>query len=299
MGAGRWYRLEAQFDAVGGAGVLSVQVAAERAVRWGAWGVGFVERLAARSGRGVEGEVMNILYHESCMDGSAAALIALQDNPGAKLIPMQYGDPPPDGLKGEHVVIVDFSFKRELTECLIEESASFLCLDHHKTAEEELRGLPDCIFDMDRSGARMAWDYWNPDVKPPWWVLYIEDRDLWRWKLGASRAINASLRSYGLTVDALRDIIDADIPIAVHEQQGRAILRYQQQVIEQHVRHAEDTELLGHVVPVVNATCLFSEIVGELAKGKPFAASYFVKSNGERVYQLRSDEDGFDVGALA
>ena len=57
--------------------------------------------------------------------------------------------------------------------------------------------------------------------------------------------------------------------------------------------------MFGYTVPVVNATLLFSEIVGRLAKGHPFAASFFVKANGERVFQLRSAPDGVDVSALA
>lgn len=240
-----------------------------------------------------------ILYHASCMDGSAAALIASDAHPGAELIPIQYGDALPRPLKGEHIIIVDFSFKRELMSTLIEESESLLCLDHHKTAAEELDGLPGCEFDMNRSGARMAWDRWGKG-EPPWWVRFTEDRDLWRWVLPRSKEVNASLRSYGLGVDDLRQVIAADLSLGAHIQMGESILRYQRQVIDQHKRNAEVKELLGHRVPVVNATTLFSEIVGELAEGHLFAASYFVKSNGERVYQLRSKApDGFDVGSLA
>ena len=239
-----------------------------------------------------------ILYHDSCMDGSAAAIIAYTAHPEARLIPVQYGDPLPEPLAGKHIIMVDFSYKREVMECLQEQAVSFICLDHHKTAEEELRGVPDCEFDMNRSGARMAWDKWN-DREPPWWVLYIEDRDLWRFDLVGSRDVNASLRSYGMSPRSLTQTIADEIPIERHATMGEAIMRYQRQVIDQHARHAEDAELFGHTVPVVNATVLFSEIVGSLAKDREFAASYFVKANGDRVYQLRSDENGLDVSELA
>ena len=38
-------------------------------------------------------------------------------------------------------------------------------------------------FDMNHSGARLAWDYFHPGKEPPKFINYIEDCDLWAWKL--------------------------------------------------------------------------------------------------------------------
>jgi nanoRNase/pAp phosphatase (c-di-AMP/oligoRNAs hydrolase) len=50
---------------------------------------------------------------------------------------------------------------------------------------------------------------------------------------------------------------------------------------------------------VVNATCLFSEIAGELAQDEQFAACYFDRRDGKRQWSLRSDDNGLDVSAIA
>jgi hypothetical protein len=50
-------------------------------------------------------------------------------------------------------------------------------MDHHKSALEDLKGLsPNIYFDMERSGAQLAWNYFHPGVKPPKFIQYIEDR---------------------------------------------------------------------------------------------------------------------------
>jgi nanoRNase/pAp phosphatase (c-di-AMP/oligoRNAs hydrolase) len=55
----------------------------------------------------------------------------------------------------------------------------------------------------------------------------------------------------------------------------------------------------GHTIRAVNATVLFSEIAGELAKGMPFGACYFDRFDGKRQWSLRSDEQGVDVSLIA
>jgi hypothetical protein len=76
------------------------------------------------------------------------------------------GKPPPD-VTGLDVAIVDFSYKRPVMIELARKAKSILVLDHHKTAEAEL--IEPCPgievhFDMNRSGAVMAWEYFHPGV---------------------------------------------------------------------------------------------------------------------------------------
>jgi hypothetical protein len=81
--------------------------------------------------------------------------------------------------------------------------------------------------------------------------------------------------------------------------EGEAILRRERQIVGEHVRHAREIELGGHRVLAVNATVLFSEIAGELAKNHPFGACYFDRGDGKRAWSLRSTEGGVDVSEVA
>lgn len=265
-----------------------------------------------------------VIYHAGCWDGFCAAWLFHHAFPDAEFVPAHHGTPPPD-VTGLDVFIVDFSYKRPVMLNICIAAKSLTVLDHHKTAEADLNGLdddcelrgcvrPTVVFDMDKSGGRLAWEYlqentngeffWGPGadnepeaVDPPWIVDYTEDRDLWRWRLPASQAINAAIRSYPLDFD-MWDRLHKESP-EILANGGRAILRREQQIIDQHVRHAANIDIAGHRVPAVNATVLTSEIVGELAKGKPFAVGYFDRHDGKRVWSLRSDPDGLDVSEIA
>jgi uncharacterized protein len=81
--------------------------------------------------------------------------------------------------------------------------------------------------------------------------------------------------------------------------EGAAIIRYQDQIIEQQCKNAVEIEMDGHRVLSVNATVLISEIGGKLAEGRPFSATYFFDGKGRRIWSLRSRDGGVDVSEIA
>lgn len=273
-----------------------------------------------------------VIYHGgACRDGFTAAWVLRKAYPDAEFVPANYGDVPPD-VTGATVVIADFSYPRRVMFDLIHQTRGNLTvLDHHKSAEAELRGidaecyrdtldrLPTVVFDMTKSGARLAWEHawgvcYSPGGRrgladfraydgpvifdnPPWLVRYTEDRDLWRWALPHSPAINAALRTHPLEFAVWDDL--AETHPHGHVIEGEAILRAEQAIVDQHVRHARETDIGGHKVLAVNATTLMSEIAGKLAEGRPFGACYFDDGAGLRRWSLRSTADGVDVSEVA
>lgn len=238
-----------------------------------------------------------VVYHAGCVDGLVAAWVAREHwDSTAEFLPTQYGDAPPD-VRGREVLVVDFSYPRADLERMASEAVSLRVLDHHKTAREALDGLPFCTFDMDRSGAGIAWDV-LAGGRRPWVVDYAEDRDLWRWKLEDSRAINAYLQVLPKTLDEI-DRVRRWLP----EQTARfggVVLLAQRSYLDQTKGAVRLAVLAGHVVPVVNAgTFCVSELVGDLADGQPFAAAWHQTAKGEFVYSLRSRGDGLDVAEIA
>jgi uncharacterized protein len=239
----------------------------------------------------------HVLYHGNCPDGFGgawAAWRALGDR--ARYLPVQHGDPPPDLPPGARVAIVDFSYPREVILALRARVASLTILDHHKTAEEALRGIPDTVFDMDKSGAMLAWEYFHPGEPAPALIGYVQDRDLWRFALPNSREVSAALGSYPYDF-AVWSGLDAD----ALAREGRAILRFRDQTVNAIVSFARMGEVGGHVVPVANATAHWSDAGEALLQrfpDAPFAALYYDDSEGRRRWSLRSRGD-FDVAEVA
>lgn len=252
-----------------------------------------------------------VIYHANCWDGFCAAWVAKQAIGDIEAVPAHYGTPPPD-VKGREVYVLDFSYPFDTMAEMASQSSVFTVLDHHKTAERTIADLEAMFishnmagrarYGVDKSGARMAWEFFGQiggwqGMDAPWLVDYTEDRDLWRHALPDSFEVNAALRSYPLefgTWDGL-----AVVPASALVAQGQAIRRVEREMVQSHVRHARRGRIGGHEVPVVNATVLFSEIAGELAKGEPFAACYFDRFDNKRQWSLRSDENGLDVSEIA
>lgn len=133
-----------------------------------------------------------VIYHGKCLDGMTAAWAVRTALGGGDYIPAIHGDAPPD-VAGRDVVIVDFSYKRDLMEAMARDAKSLLVLDHHKSAQADLEGLPFAIFDMARSGAGMAWDWFHPGQMRPALVNLVEDDDLWRHALPGTQEFHLRL----------------------------------------------------------------------------------------------------------
>jgi oligoribonuclease NrnB/cAMP/cGMP phosphodiesterase (DHH superfamily) len=219
----------------------------------------------------------------------------------AEFVAVNYGQATPD-VRGREVYILDFFYPRGVMEELDRQATRLVCLDHHKTAEEELRGFVGeralVRFDMGKSGGRLAWEFFFPDQpQSPWLVDYTEDRDLWRWRLARSREINAAVRSYPLDFISWYTLAErAPSTLAV---EGEAILRYQQQEVDSHCAQAVEVGIGGYQVLAVNATTLQSEICERLAQGRPFGVSFFIRQDGQKIWSLRSRAGGIDVSEVA
>ena len=259
-----------------------------------------------------------VIYHANCPDGFTAAWVAYRKfGPGLTFFPAHYGEEPPC-VRGQRVYILDFSYKRPVMRQILSSAYSVTVLDHHKTAEAELDGIvdefmmrPDLIanppgselpvvcFNMEKSGARLAWEHFFPGEPVPWFVQYVEDRDLWRWKLPDSREINAAIGSYPWSFE-LWDIWQADPRFLTQlAEEGVAIERYKKQQVENICQHATEIEMDGHKILAVNTTVQFSEVAGKLAEGRPFGAAWFVRSDGKKQWSLRSRDGGVDVSEVA
>ena len=109
---------------------------------------------------------MIVYYHNACPDGWCAAWVAKRKYPDAKLVALDHGltleqlDSIYREARGQDVLMVDYSLRtREANDELARVANSFRILDHHKSAKEVLAGAPYATFDMNRSGAGLAWDH--------------------------------------------------------------------------------------------------------------------------------------------
>jgi oligoribonuclease NrnB/cAMP/cGMP phosphodiesterase (DHH superfamily) len=256
------------------------------------------------------------LYHGTgCPDGFTAAwAVKKQIGDGCQYIPVNYQSDPPD-VTGQNVVIVDFSYKREVMEELHEKANSLTVLDHHASAERELApllesGIIDGEFNMNYSGARLAWNAFHK-APPPRIVRYVEDYDLWKKVLSNTHEVTAYIHSFEQTWenwDYIAKELENDSNFALAVNQGVALRREKERLLKQFVGTARKVTVLGYDnVPVVNCNKPFTSEVGHLLleafPEAPFSATYCDFPEG-RAVSLRSRKDAndvaeFDVSKLA
>lgn len=250
-----------------------------------------------------------VVYHASCVDGMTAAWIMSKVGVGGEYIPAHYGDGTFEKvLKSSErkIWIVDFSFKRSEIEQLVAAGKSVVVYDHHKTAALELQGGVNgakIVFDMSKCGSMICLDQhnngWGDLVREI--VTYVQDRDLWQWKLRKSREVSSAISTFPMTLESWNNLMNTDIETLMKS--GKAILAYQKTVIDSSVSHAVEhrwdlNELGLFVVPVLNLTTLISEVGEALCKKYPVSLSYFRRKDGKWVYSLRTDGT-VDVSLIA
>lgn len=155
-----------------------------------------------------------IFYHADCLDGFGAAYAAWRHfGDAAEYRPMHYGQPwSAAELAGREIHILDASYPRPVLLEMAGHAAALTLLDHHASARDEWRDvlvhdvgkahwvyrdsqLPlTVVFDMERSGSHLAWDWFHADAPMPRALAHIEDQDLWRFRLPGTRAFCRALR---------------------------------------------------------------------------------------------------------
>lgn len=240
------------------------------------------------------------IYHGNCADGFASAWVVRKAFKGkVDFHAGVYQDPPPD-VAGRDVILVDFSYKLPVLREMAKVAKGMTILDHHKTAMQDLAdfNFGKTVFDMNRSGAGITWDYFFPEEPRPGLINYIEDRDLWRFAMKGSREINASVFSYPYDFEVWDKLVAEETDILFAE--GVAIERKHGKDVAELVKLMERRMTIGgYTVPVANIPYTMTSDAGHLmAYNHPFAACYWDTPAG-RVFSLRSHEGGVDVSEIA
>ena len=207
-------------------------------------------------------------------------------------------------------------------------------IDHHKTAFERdqatksvihdltVSGRYESYMDVRMSGAVLTWLYFNKDYRNedtdklnqeeldtmldqevPKWILYIQDRDIWKWRYPESKAFCYTFMNMGLSLEDLDQFFYSSV-VESYINKGDFGLLIQQNQINLLLENTTDIvyPLDGKVLKgkAVNVNQFFTSDIGNQLvrqKGVDFALTY--SYNGEYwKCGLRSKTD-VDVSKIA
>jgi len=255
-----------------------------------------------------------IIYHGPyCCDGFGSALAAyLKFGDNAYYYPTSHGSDIPPDVTGKIVYILDFSYKKEILEKMINQANCLKVIDHHKTAEKELEDINDQykIFDMNHSGAILTWKYFFPDLEAPLLLQYVEDRDIWLKQMPNTEEVTTALFDLPKDFEVWKEYLNNQ-KIEELIEKGSAVLEHNKLEVQKITNSAFitnwnikiDNEDHDFNVAVCNSPTLQSDIGNYLVANKfkdevDFAAVFYY--DGEYTkFSLRSTNDKQDVSIIA
>lgn len=254
-----------------------------------------------------------------------------------------------DQIAGCDVYILDFSFAPAELEAMAATARSLTQLDHHVSARRSWADrlapgddgsetydhplLPlRIVFDLDKSGTRLAWEHFCPEQPLPLLLQHIEDQDLWRFALPGTRPLCRALRLQPFDFAVWHTLVEQTASTGAPHyrdmlRDGEAIENFCRTETErladghlrmpahlrgepvdalQAVRHGLPTVTDGETTWLavaglaVNASTLFSSELGHrLAQQScTFGLTWQLAADGEVKVSLRSQGE-FDVSAIA
>jgi uncharacterized protein len=242
-----------------------------------------------------------VLYHAHCTDGFGAAFSAwLKFKNKATYIAVSYDAPVPKIPLRSKVYLIDFCYNSATVEDM-NKKYDLTILDHHVSAEESVKKASNYVFDLKKSGASLAWDYFHPKKKNQF-IKHIEDKDLWKFSNPKTKSIIAALESYPRNFKVWSKISK---DLSVLNKQGKLILQKQAIEVELACGNHYFKDIGGYFVPVVNTPNYMSDIAEYLLIKYPdtlFVGVYYeyIKDGQKyRRWSLRSRKKGLDVSKVA
>lgn len=254
-----------------------------------------------------------IVYHDKCNDGYGALAVVHKYYKGDNTIevfPGTHGqNPVVSEFENMDVLFVDFSYKKDILKEIVSVANSVTVIDHHVSVYEDISSISeiDYIYDIDKSGAELAWEYFYPDTPTPLVVSLIGDRDLWRHNEDADH-LSLALVTLGYTHIEISSLLDAnDNEIYSLIEKGKSFSEYKWSLIKKLAETSDPNHKLedGAYVNIVNCPLgLVSDLGHYLCskEGTPDITLLYHRDEAKEMinYSLRvSDDCDYDSSAYA
>lgn len=244
-----------------------------------------------------------VLYYKKCPDGFSGAWVAWKKfGDSAEYVPMPPGSDAP-GMEGKEVYCIDYIPDDPAgLKDFISKNKTVIAIDHHASNEYSVPLFTGSNFDKNKCGSMLAWEYFFPKQPVPTLLKYVQDVDLWQWKLPNSNEFALYVDTIDFTFSAweqLRaDLEDEKIRDDIIKQ-AQLLMKDKRKHIQNSIE--DDAQLVmfeGLEILAINATVDGSFMGNALIERKPPMSIVWAESREDIRVGLRSNGD-VDVSAIA
>ncbi len=234
-------------------------------------------------------------FHAGCPDGFGAAWAVWQAwGDDARYQPIGHDEViAAEQHVGDTVAFVDIAPPNPSMRELARAVDRLIVLDHHVSSRDRFTRDPrlaaeleaqghEIHFDLTRSGAVLAWRHFHR-APVPRLLEYVQDQDLWNWKLPRSEEVNAAIGTYEREFGVWEDLAKRSAEDLASE--GAPLVRAARIDVLRAAQTAHSVWIGDEQIEAVNATSNRSAIGHELSSravfGKPWGLVYRIR--GDRV----------------
>lgn len=234
-----------------------------------------------------------IIIHHDDEDGFGGAYAAWKKFKNkATYIGTNHRSQPLHNIKDKEIYFIDFCYNdKGVMKKLLKNNKKVVVIDHHVSQKDLGEISSEYIFDNTHSGAILAWKYFHPGKKVPKLLFYVEDSDLWKFKVKDTREIIAFLDAFEfnfLLWDKLAKELETKAGFKNRLIEGKAIVKYKDVLVKKLVEGGSDVIFEGKKAFSVNSPFLESEVGNYIYENKKVIGIVWSSRNRKVRVSLRS-----------
>ncbi len=175
-------------------------------------------------------------------------------------------------------------------------------IDHHVSQFDAVKLTEKYSYDVNHSGAVLAWHYFHPDKKMPMLLRYVEDRDIWKWNVPHAREMLmlVDLAPFDFKVwSQLAKDIDHPRIHATYLKKGALLELHYRSLYEKLLPNMELVKFAGHKIYALNCPYYFADDLGHALAVKTHSFALLWNESGGRIRCSLRSEGKVDVARIA